>query len=106
MFVLCMKCAELNNQERDCECEDEQRMIKRGVYVTEELKLAVSKGYKIIRFYEVYHYPGNSDNTLDEFTGENANLFSSYVKEFLKIKQAASGYPTECVDRDKYISDY
>ncbi len=54
----------------------------------------------------MYHYPNNSDNTVAEFTGENANLFACYVKEFLKIKQTASGFPPDCTDREKYVSDY
>jgi hypothetical protein len=53
-----------------------------GVWVSEELKLAVSEGYKIDRIYCVHH-----------FERKTKDLFSPYIQTFYKIKLAASGRP-------------
>lgn len=71
---------------------------KRGRFATPELNIAIDKGYKILKVFEVRYW----DRT-------TRNLFKDYVSKFLKIKQEASGYPdwvkTE-EDKDKYIADY
>lgn len=47
MFPLCRRCAETMNQ-RICEHTREERSLT-GTWVTEEIKVAVEKGYKIIK---------------------------------------------------------
>ena len=109
MFVLCYKCAENNNQLSECSCSDSERMLPRGVYVSEELKLAVQYGYTIHRIYEIYHYEQTSENTISQFDNTSANLFSEFVKTFMKIKQSASGWPKQNMSEDEkkqYINDY
>ena len=60
-------------------------------------------GYKIVKVYEVYKYESAND------------IFSSFVKYFMKLKQQCSGFPNCCYDVggtlsnelvDKFISDY
>ena len=71
---------------------------KRGVWCSNELNLAIDKGYKILKVFEVRYYPKTMKG-----------IFKEYVAKFLKIKQESSGYPdwvnTE-EDKDKYIQDY
>jgi len=66
--------------------------------VIDEVLLALSKGYKLIRIHEVYHF--------EEYSSD---IFIPYVQKFLKIKQESSGYP-EGVETDEakeaYIKDY
>ncbi|GFU07966.1 DNA_pol_B_2 domain-containing protein [Trichonephila clavipes] len=57
---------------------EEERSIT-GTWVTEEVKKAREKGYKIVKIYEVYHFQSSSND-----------LFRSYIDLFLKIKQEAS----------------
>jgi len=72
---------------------------KIGTWTTEEVKLAVTKGYVIHKIYEVLHYPETSPD-----------LFKNYVRTFLKIKQEAAGRQKLGIfsedDMDRYIQSY
>ena len=71
---------------------------KRGLWCSNEIIVAVKKGYKVKHIYEIRY-----------FNQQTKCLFKDYVKKFLKIKQEASGYPDWCQnenDNDKYISEY
>jgi hypothetical protein len=87
LFPLCGICGEY--QLRDCSHSDEERSLIE-TYVSEELKLAVSKGYEIIEFYEVLHYPNKS-----------MDLFKGYVGDWCKIKTEASGWAEGCVSDEQ-----
>ncbi|XP_054718605.1 uncharacterized protein LOC129233999 [Uloborus diversus] len=96
MFPLCKTCAETLQQSPCTHTEDERALV--GTWVTEEVKLAVRKGYRVTHIYEVYDFKKKSDS-----------LFRSYIDLFLKIKQESSGWPAECVtdaDKENYISQY
>jgi hypothetical protein len=103
VFSLCKSCAILN--QKQCDHIENERAIE-GTWVTEEVKLAISKGYKILNVYAVWHFEEsivyNKDNN-------EPGLFGNYVDTFLKLKQQSSGYPEWCkneVDRKQYIQDY
>ena len=51
-----------------------------GVWTTEEVKYAVSIGYKIEQIYEILHFENKSNN-----------LFKSYVQRFFSLKQQNGG---------------
>ncbi|KAG8174576.1 hypothetical protein JTE90_022442 [Oedothorax gibbosus] len=92
MFPLCRTCSE-TLQQTPCNHTPELRSLT-GTWVSEELKVAVEKGY----LYEVYHFKESS-----------VTLFKSYIDLFLKIKQEASGWPAECVisdDKERYLASY
>ena len=62
---------------------------------------AIEYGYQIREIYEIYHF------------SRQENFFSEYVNCFSKIKQEASGFPSDCYtvgeldDKvNKYIHDY
>ncbi|XP_054708494.1 uncharacterized protein LOC129218285 [Uloborus diversus] len=96
MFPLCRTCAEETNQSPCTHTEEKRALI--GTWVTEEVKLAIKKGYRITHIYEVYDFEKKSDS-----------LFKTYIDLFLKIKQESSGWPAECVtdaDKANYISMY
>lgn len=68
-----------------------------GTYTTPELMKAEEMGYKI-RLLEVHHFDRKGDH-----------IFKSYVDQFLKIKQEASGWPywvKSDADKDRYIQLY
>jgi hypothetical protein len=99
-FPLCSQCARLESVE-PCVCTDGDRAIV-GTWTTEEVKVAVQHGYKIVKIYEIYHYPQTTHDI-------GCNIFQDYVKMFLKVKQEASGYPSWVEteeDRDNYIQYY
>ena len=71
---------------------------KRGVWTSIEINLAIDKGYKIKKVYEVRYYPKKMKG-----------IFKEYVAKFLKIKQEASGFPDWVKtdgDKETYIQDY
>lgn len=103
-FPLCKRCADIECQDK-CNCTDEERTIV-GTWCTPELDLALSKGYTILKFYEVYHFKDTSEYNRETGTG---GLFTGYVNLFLKLKQQASGFPHGCeseAQKLEYIAKY
>ena len=95
VFPLCVNCMQANDQ-KECRCGNSRSFV--GTWTTEEVKLAIEKGYKIKQIYEVLHYEN-----------QDAKLFSLYINMWLKIKQQASGWPSWCQSEDdkrKYIENY
>jgi hypothetical protein len=60
-----------------------------GTSVLDEIRLAVQKGYRLIKVYEVYEYQVTRYDTQTREDG----LFAQYIDTFLKLKAEASGYP-------------
>lgn len=98
-FPLCKTCAETGNNQT-CVHTPRQRQLQ-GTWVVDEIKLAISKGYTLVKVHEVWKYAmqGNDDKA----------LFTKYINKFLKLKQEASGWPEWVkseADKDKYIEDF
>jgi hypothetical protein len=68
---------------------DAERCLE-GTWVIDEIRLAVDKGYKILKILEVYEY---KVTRYDPDTG-NGVLFAESIDTFVKLKQEASGYPS------------
>ena len=105
MFTLCAACTwqqldqPWHQRTNLCKHSDEQRKMT-GTWCTEELKMAVRKGYRILKIHEVWHWGESQRKT---------GLFAPYVNKFLKAKQEASGWPSDCVtDQQKaeYVTEY
>ena len=101
LFPLCYTCASTTCLNNCTHNEDERCLI--GTWATVEVNKAIEKGYCMCEIYEIYHFY------------RQEKVFSEYINCFLKIKQEASGFPTECYDNDdalvdekvnKYIEDY
>jgi hypothetical protein len=95
-FVLCRTCAAENNQDF-CRHADDKRWLE-GTWFSEEIRLAISKGYRLILPIEIYHYPNKTKG-----------LFADYINTWLKLKTEASGWPRDnMTDEEKttYIIDY
>ena len=76
-----------------------------GTWVIDEVKLAVSKGYKIVKNHEIWEYEITQYNPS---TGQGG-FFAEYINHFLKIKVESSGWPKWCKtaeDKEKYIQDF
>lgn len=80
VFPLCRSCAE-SFQTAPCRHSDDERALL-GTWFTEEVKLAVSKGYRVLRTYSVFHFEETS-----------TDLFKSYIKMFYKRKLQSSKLP-------------
>ena len=98
MYVLCRTCAILKNFHlNSCTHTDEERSLT-GVWITPEIELALSKGYKILEAYEVWDY-----------SRVKTGLAEDYINHFLKGKQEAAGWPKNAVtpeERTEYIENY
>ncbi len=81
LFFLCHKCA-LERIEVCSHTDSERSFV--GTYVSDEIKLAIRHGYKILTIYEAWEYR------------VEIGIFSKYVNTFLKEKQEASGFPGWC----------
>jgi hypothetical protein len=82
---------------------DERALV--GTWVSDELRLAIGKGYQVIEVHEVYEYEVTQ---YDPPTGEGG-LFAQYINTFLKLKAEASGYPNwvQCPeDDDRYVRNF
>ena len=105
MFTLCATCAkeQLNHPwfERTNMCRHtEKERTMTGTWYTEEVKMAVRKGYTISKIHEVWHWPE---------TQRKHNLFAPYVNKSLKAKQESSGWPSGCEtdeEQETYITEY
>ncbi len=96
IFPLCVKCAENRNQ-KSCDHSDTERQLI-GTWSTVELSYAITRGYKIKKIIEVYHYP---DKTKD--------LFSEYINLWLRFKQQSDGWPDWVKseeDKKSYIENF
>ena len=105
MFALCGACAReqleqpWHQRTNVCPHTDQERMMT-GTWCTEELKMAVERGYKIVRIHEVWHWLEDQRKT---------GLFAPYVNKLLKAKQESSGYPSDVVTEEQkteYLTKY
>ncbi|KYN02050.1 putative DNA polymerase [Cyphomyrmex costatus] len=105
MFALCRSCCE-NMYQEDCIHEDTVDREFTGTWVADEIRKAVSVGYKIINIYEIWQYEMTQYNPETKEGGH----FTEYINTFLKIKQEASGWPSDCIDNEelkmRYIDEY
>ncbi|CAC5412403.1 unnamed protein product [Mytilus coruscus] len=77
-----------------------------GTWCKPELELARSKGYRILKIYEIYNI---AETKIYDRQTEKGGLFDGYVNLFLKLKEEASGFPSECETEQQkmdYIADY
>jgi hypothetical protein len=101
MFVLCRTCGETNNTEI-CNHTRAERALQ-GTWVLDEVRKALEMGYTMITVYEIWKYE------TAKFSSEDEGLFTSFINRFLKMKQEASGWPSNCtnhMEKEQYISDY
>ena len=89
LFPLCRSCSELKQQV--CDHDDGERSFI-GTWCTNEIQVALDKGYRIEKIYEVWHFKETTDN-----------LFKSFVCKFLKIKLESS--PQTTGENHKYKSE-
>ena len=102
-FALCKLCAQ-NMSPDPCSHTVEERQWVTTCH-TLELQLAVSKGYKILEFFELWNYP---ENRRSKYSGEGTDesIFGSYISLFTRVKMESSGFPSHIVtdsQKDAYI---
>jgi hypothetical protein len=104
VFPLCFTCA-INDIQVNCNHNSEERALT-GTWCTLEVDKAILKGYKLLEIYEVWHWEKREKYDPIKKTG---GIFTNYINMALKLKQEASGYPSNCItdeDKDNYIKDF
>jgi hypothetical protein len=104
LFCLCRSCAVVGSQEQCCHVSAADRALT-ATWVVDEVRLAVERGYRILRIYEFYLYEVTQYNPA---TGEGG-LFVQYVDTFDKLKAEASGFPglvQSVADQDRYLERF
>jgi hypothetical protein len=103
LFSLCGKCATERIQK--CYHSHQNRALKYTWVIIEVIE-ALKLGYKIVKIYEIWHFPKTEKyNKIDKSGG----VITDNVHTFLRIKQESSGYPQWVqieTDKDKYIQEY
>ena len=103
LFVLCNECAKI--KQRNCTHNEKERSIE-GTWITEEVKHALKRGYKILKIFSIWHFTENEIYNKETKTG---GLFTDYVNKFLKMKTEATGFPDRLkttLEKQTFINDY
>ena len=98
IFSLCFTCTVTTSSR--CGHSDTECAIT-GTWCTPEIDLAVELGYIILQVYEVHHF--------EKHTEKGDGVMKAYVKEFLRGKQEASGWPDNNIseeEKQSYTNDY
>jgi len=104
LFPLCRTCAE-TSQKTLCKHNEDERGLT-GTWVTDEVKMALTKGYRVAGIFEVWHFEQTEQY---DSTSKSGGIFTEYINTFLKMKQEASGWPLWCKteeDKQMYIKQY
>jgi hypothetical protein len=89
LFHLCSQCARL--KEPKCTHTDDERALI-GAWGTPEIDLAIARGYKLLKVYEIH-----------QFEEKSRDMFKAYIAACWQLKQEASGCPPEKMQQ--YITD-
>ncbi|XP_049823364.1 uncharacterized protein LOC126265567 [Aethina tumida] len=92
MFALCNSCGE-SSQQREC-CHTEEERSFTGTWVIAEVLKALEEGNRIGEVFELWTYETRQYN----HAAGQPGLFTEMMNKFIKIKQEASGWPTDCVN--------
>ncbi len=82
LFALCRTCGE-SQQQCPCSHSDMERAMT-DTWITDEVKKAIDKGYRIETIYEVWHFDRVEQYDTETKTG---GIFTGYINTFLKLKQ-------------------
>ena len=97
LFCLCRMCSLSEKIQRNsCKHMEEQRAWI-DVYMSIDLKSALSHGYVVMRYYEIWHYHEGG-----------RPLFKDFILNIVRRKIECSGFPTDCRDEAsklKYVDE-
>jgi hypothetical protein len=77
LFCLCKTCALEQNTHRECTHDSVQERAILGTWVADEVRLAVQKGYRVLKVYEVYEH---AVTQYDRQTGKGDCLLATLIR--------------------------
>ena len=95
MFLLCKACAVCGKIQRMSCCHDEKERSWVDTYKSIDMKRALSVAYKVIRYFEIWHYP----------KGRGKKFFKDFILNIVKRKVECFGFPLSCITKDQ-CEDY
>jgi hypothetical protein len=101
LFCLCRSCAESGSQEQ-CSHEIVSERALTATWIVDEVRLAVDRGYCVLKIHEFYEYEVKQDGPE---MGKGGH-FVQYIDTFLEFKAEANGYlgwVQSPEDQDKYV---
>ena len=97
LFSLCRTCSMSSEiQRKPCAHADEQRAWI-DVYTSIDMESALERGYSVLKYYELWHYPKGGQK-----------LFRDFILNIVRRKVECSGFPSDCKDRNSkeaYVSE-
>ena len=88
LFSLCRTCSMSNEiQRKPCIHMEEQRAWI-DVYTSIDMESALERGYTVLKYYELWHYPKGG-----------SPLFKDFILNIVRRKIECSGFPSDCKDR-------
>ena len=88
LFSLCRMCSMSNEiQRKPCVHMEEQRAWI-DVYTSIDMESALERGYTVLKYYELWHYPK-----------VGSPLFRDFILNTVRRKIECSGFPSDCKDR-------
>jgi len=79
LFCMYRKCAQEHNATSECQHRSDAERCLEGMWVIDEVRLAVDKGYKVLEILEVYEY----EVTCYDPATCNGGHFVDYIETFL-----------------------
>ncbi|EGT44424.1 hypothetical protein CAEBREN_01858 [Caenorhabditis brenneri] len=96
-FPSCRSCIE-NNQNLACIHDKVTQRYLTGVWTHVELNTAIERGYRVLKFHEIWWWPDNE--------WVEADYFVNYLKPMIQLKHESSGWPRDDMsmeEKQKYI---
>ena len=94
MFLLCKACAMCGKIQRTSCCHDEKEQSWVDTYTSIDMKRALLVGYKVVRYFEIWHYA---------MVGKK--FFKDFILNIVKRKVECSRFLLSCVTKDPH-KDY
>ncbi|XP_077270142.1 uncharacterized protein LOC143901589 [Temnothorax americanus] len=104
LFALCRSCCKTFSQAA-CTHDNLADREFEGTWVSVNLRKAVEKRYRVTNVSKIWQY---KIARYDPVTRQGG-LFAEYINTFLKLKQEASGWPSDCYDdeaKERYLREY
>lgn len=103
IFALCRTCAHTSCTDPCTHTTEERQWVT--TCHTNEIHLAIQKGYRILDIFEVWSYPPERRCKYSK-EGGDVSIFGSYMTLFTRVKMESSGYPDTVVtdtQKDEFI---
>ena len=97
LFSLCRTCSVSKEIQRKPCCHREEQRAWIDVYTSIDMESALERGYVVLKYYELWHYPKGG-----------FPLFKDFILNIVRRKVECSGFPADCKDtqsKEEYLAE-